>query len=199
MKNILLISTMLGMALIISSFTLSPPDKYDVDASTSKVQWTGYHIVKSYSHNGNINIKSGSLEVQDGELISGNVIIDMKSITNEDLTKEKDNTKLVNHLKSEDFFNANEYPESILNITNVKKIGDSKYNVTGDITIRGITEPVEFEATRLNQNDGSVKYSASLKIDRSKHEVLYGWSVENVVISNFFDLKIELVAKKSFN
>ena len=200
MKNRSLTSIMLGLTIVLSSFTLlSPPEKYEVEINSSTLQWTGYHIAKSYSHTGKITIKSGTLEVENGDLIGGSIIIDVSSITNEDLTKEKDNIKLVKDLKSERFFNTSEYPESSLDLKNVKKTSEGKYNVLADITIRGITEPIEFEAELHHQEDGSIKYSASLKIDRTKHEVMYGWSVGNVILGNIFDLEVELVANKAVN
>ena len=200
MKSNMLMTIILGLAIVLSSFTfLPPPDKYEVEITSSTVQWTGYHIAKSYSHTGKISIKTGTLEVQDGELISGTIVLDMNSIMNEDLTKEKDNKKLVNDLKSERFFNVNEHPEASLDIKKVNKTGEGKYSISADITIRGITEPIEFEATGSSQNGGSIKYKASLKVDRTKHEVMYGWSVGNVILGNTFDLEIELVAEKAVN
>ena len=199
MKSKILMTMMLGLALVFSSYTLMPPEKYEIEISSSTVQWTGYHLAKSYAHTGKINIKSGTLEVENGDLVSGKIVIDMSTITDEDLTKEKDNAKLVKHLKSEDFFYASEYPESILTIKNVKKGEGDVYNVSGDITIRGITENIEFEAKKHGGSDGSVKYSASLKVDRTKHEVLYGWSLENMMLGDTFDLEVELVANKAVN
>jgi len=199
MKSKMLMSIILGLAIVFSSFRLMPPEKYEVEISSSTVQWTGYHIAKSYAHTGKITIKSGTLEVENGDLVSGEIVIDMSTITDEDLTKEKDNAKLVKHLKSEDFFYASEYPESILTITKVKKAEGDTYNVSGDITIRGITESIEFKAKKHSHSDGSVKYSASLKVDRTKHEVMYGWSLENVMLGNTFNLEVELVANKAVN
>jgi polyisoprenoid-binding protein YceI len=52
-----------------------------------------------------------------------------------------------NHLRSNDFLAMKEYPEITFRSTNVEKLDDTHYRVTGDLTIRGVTKsvPVEFE------------------------------------------------------
>ncbi len=47
-----------------------------------------------------------------------------------------------NHLKSEDFFHAAEFPQLVFESTEIKKVGDDEYEMTGNITIRGITKPI---------------------------------------------------------
>ncbi len=188
---------LLSLALIVFtafSWNAKAGDIYNVNASSSSIKWTGYHLAKSYEHWGNISIKSGSVEIEEGELVGGEFVIDMNSISNGDIEKEKDNNKLVNHLKSDDFFNAKEYPEASLAIKSVSGNG-GKYSVTADITIRGITKEVEFEASRRSTGE-TVEFLAKISVDRTEHKVLYGWSLENVVISNTFDLEINLVASK---
>ena len=62
-----------------------------------------------------------------------------------------DNTMRDNHLKSDDFFNADKFPEINFKSTSFKKINDTKYEITGDLTIRDVTKTVTFDAT-LNGN-----------------------------------------------
>ncbi|MBK7652054.1 MAG: YceI family protein [Flammeovirgaceae bacterium] len=93
-----------------------------VVTNASQLKWTGYHLAKSYEHNGNVKIKSGSLSVADGKINSGEFIIDMTTISNNDLTDAKDNTKLVNHLKSDDFFNAKKFPEAKVVVKKVNQL-----------------------------------------------------------------------------
>ena len=180
---------------VMSSFSAPEGDKYAVDAASSSVKWTGYHLAKSYEHWGNVTIKSGFIELEGEDVIGGEIVIDMSSITNGDQEEEKDRKKLVNHLKSDDFFNAQEYPESRLVIKSAENAGGGKYNVTADITIRGITEEIQFEANR-NVSGETVEFSAKVSVDRTKHEVMYGWKIENAILSNNFDLDVKLVASK---
>lgn len=153
--------------------------------------WTGYHLAKSYSHTGSLAVKSGSLEITDGQLAGGSFTIDMTSLTNTDLEKAKDNAKLVNHLKSDDFFAVDKFPEAKLSITNVGSKGAGKYDVTADLTIRGITKPVTFEATQSGNADAPT-FAAKLSIERTQFEVMYGWKIENAVLGGEFDLEVNL-------
>ena len=115
-----------------------------IDTEASEINWTGYHLVKSYEHKGNIKLKSGSLDIDKGKLIGGNFIVDMTSITNSDIEKEKDNQKLVGHLKSPDFFDVVSFPEASFQIKSVDEESDGVYAISGDVTIRGITKEIAF-------------------------------------------------------
>jgi polyisoprenoid-binding protein YceI len=57
-----------------------------------------------------------------------------------------DNADRDKHLKSDDFFNAEKFPEITFKSTKVSKAGKNKYNITGDFTIRDITKKVTFNA-----------------------------------------------------
>lgn len=159
----------------------------DVDADSSTVTWTAYHIAKSYQHQGTVSIKSGSIEFIDDEMIGGEITMDMSTIAITDDMADDKKGKLAGHLKSNDFFNAEEHPYAKLQIKSAKNTGND-YTVYANITIRGITEEISFQAKR----NGDI-FTASFEIDRTAHQVLYGWSIENVVISNKFKLDVNLV------
>ena len=64
-----------------------------------------------------------------------------------------DNERRDGHLKSDDFFNAEKFPEIKFKSTAFEKIGENKYKVTGDLTMRDVTKTVTFDATY----NGSIK------------------------------------------
>ncbi len=184
----------LSLLTILAVFTAAGDKELatiNVDTDASTVVWTGYHLAKSYQHTGNVKIKSGSLEIASGKLAGGSFVIDMTSISNSDLEKEDDNAKLVNHLKSADFFNVSEFPEAKLTITSVNASAGDAYDVNADITIRGITKPITFQATKA----GAKGFSAKITVNRTEHEVMYGWKLENAVLGGDFDLEVNLVLK----
>ena len=181
----LLKNSTLALALSFFAFTVQG-QMINTDAST--VNWTGYHLAKSYEHVGQVKIKSGEVKMENGSLVGGKVVIDMTSISNEDLEGDK-NTKLVNHLKSDDFFNAEKFPEAILTLNKVAKSGDG-YNVSGESEIRGIKQPVEFQLSQSGK-----EFSGKLSVDRTKHEVMYGWTLENAMLGNNFDLAFKIVVE----
>lgn len=184
----------LSAVLLIGSSFIAPKETYDVDASSSKIKWTGYHLAKSYEHWGNVSIKSGTVEMFGGKVSGGEIIIDMTSISNGDLDDAKENAKLVKHLKSNDFFGVKKYAESSLKIKSGESNGD-KHTITADLTIRGITKEITFEATQT-ESEESLFFKASLDVDRTAHEVMYGWKLENAILSNTFKLDIDLVVNK---
>ena len=184
---------LLGLALVLSValFAFKPAaDEYTVDTKASTVEWTGSHIVKGYDHVGFISIKTGSLEVEDGKIIGGSFVLDMNSITNTDQDDAKKNAKLVNHLKSDDFFSASKYPEAKLVI---KSSGGGK--VTADITIKGKTESITFD-TATSADGGKFVAEASFAVDRTKFGVEFGSSLGKYFVADEFKLKIKLVASK---
>jgi len=190
MKKGLLLAT-LSLTVLLFAFTPKEKAAYTVDASKSSVKWTGYHLAKSYEHNGNVAIKSGSLEVDGGKITGGSFVIDMTTISNNDLDDKKKNAKLVGHLKSDDFFAVKKHPEAKLVIT---KVEGNK--ASGEITIRGITEAISFDLADVKVTDDMVSASATLKVDRTKHEVSYGWTLENAMLSNEFQLEVSIMASK---
>jgi polyisoprenoid-binding protein YceI len=80
------------------------------------------------------------------------------------------------HLKSDDFFNAEKFPEINFKSTSFEKLGDNKYKITGDLTIRDVTKNVTFDAT-LN---------GTLKTDRG---VLAAWKATTTI--NRFDYNLK--------
>ena len=89
---------------LVVSTTLMTFGQGTLNANTTKssVLWTGRKITKS--HNGEVKIKSGNLIVKNGVLHGGNFVIDMNSMTCEDIKDAEYNEKLLGHLKSDDFF-----------------------------------------------------------------------------------------------
>lgn len=58
-----------------------------------------------------------------------------------------DNARRDSHLQSDDFFNAEKFPAIKFKSTSFAKVGDNKYTITGDLTIRDVTKSVTFDAT----------------------------------------------------
>ncbi|GAB2771754.1 YceI family protein [Actinomadura fibrosa] len=141
--------------------------KKTVDVEASNVEWTGKKITGS--HTGNIDLKEGFLSLtEEGKLIGGEFVMDMNSIVVTDLSGEY-KTKLENHLNSDDFFGVANYSTSKLVITDVAPKSGNTYAVTGDLTIKGKTEPVTFDMV-VEENSASAK----VVIDRTKYGIRYG-------------------------
>ncbi|MDX1685566.1 MAG: YceI family protein [Saprospiraceae bacterium] len=160
MKTILL----LALTSTTSVALINGPTKVDVEKSTIK-----WHAAKvTGEHHGTVELKDATLTFDDGKLMGGNFVVDMTTIANKDLEGNwKD--KLEGHLKSDDFFGVKDHPTASFEITEVKDMGSDKYKITGDMTIKGQTHPLSFDATVKNNTA-----SATLEIDRTKYNVRYG-------------------------
>lgn len=140
---------------------------YQVNPDNTIVKWHGEKVTGE--HNGKIQLKEGSFTVENNKITAGNFVIDMSTITNEDIEDKEYREKLIGHLKSDDFFGVEKYPTAKLNITGSTAFINDLATVSGNLTIKENTHPVEFEVSR---KEGS--YSADLTIDRSKYDVRYG-------------------------
>ena len=179
----------LAVLILAGTFSVSA-QKTNVNLSKSLVEWTGKKI--GGAHNGEVKIKSAFLDIKDGEIIGGEVVIDMTTITCADLKDEGTNQKLVGHLKSDDFFGVKNYPTATFKVTKNTKFRNGKARLTGKITIKENTEEITFDVTK----NGSV-YLASVEVDRSKFDVRYGSksffdNLGDKAINDIFTLDIKL-------
>lgn len=95
-----------------------------------------------------------------------------------------DNERRDGHLKSDDFFNAEKFPEIKFKSTSFEKVGDNKYKIKGDLTIRDVTKEVTFDATY----NGSIKgmggstvtaWKASLAMNRFDYGLKWNRTIES--------------------
>lgn len=192
---------MLNVLLLAIGLTFNPVETnatYTTNVSESSVVWTATKVV-SGGHTGTVKIAKGSLEIDGAELKGGSFEIDMTTIANTDIEGEW-RAKLEGHLKSDDFFAVESYKTASLKITNVKSTGKGKYDVTGDLTIKGKTESVSFPA-ELTVKGGKATATAKITVDRTKYDVRYGSpsffdDLGDKAISNEFTLDVNLVATK---
>jgi len=142
-----------------------------MNVKKSTMEWLGEKVLGQ--HTGNILLKSGEFTMMNNIITSGTFEIDMNSITNTDLKDEKSNKKIVGHLKSGDFFNASEFPVSKFVIKSSTSFISGSGKVKGDLTIKGITLPVEFKAV-IDKTKKGIKIFGNVFIDRSGYNVKFG-------------------------
>lgn len=172
----------------------------NVDVTASKVEWTG--TKPTGQHHGTINISEGSLMLIDGNIVGGKFTIDMNSIVDIDLTNAEDNGKLVNHLKSPDFFDAAKYSTAVFEITSVEAVSgnaDATHNITGNLTMKEISKSVTFPAKVVIEGKQLTATTPEFIIDRSKWNVQYGSrsffnDLKDKFINDEIALKISLSA-----
>lgn len=183
------------MALTIATAGTAPgQEKYAANNEKTTLSWLGEKIIGQ--HSGTIDIKSGHITWLDNKIESGEFVIDMTSIKS-----DENLDKLIGHLKSEDFFGVDKYPESKLEITESTPFDKGTGTVKGLLTIKNITHPVEFRATMQKDEEGQWFY-ANIVIDRSKYNVRFGSgsffdNLGDKTIYDEFKLKVNLFVGKS--
>ena len=160
-----------------------------INVSESSIHWLGKKITGQ--HEGNINLLSGSLIMENGLLTGGDFVVDMNSIASTDL-KGESAKKLEESLKSEEWFDAENHPQAKLVFSSVVSQGGGLYNVTGDFTIKGKTNPATFEL-QVNYLEATAK----VIIDRTLYNILHGstsflGNLKDKMINNYFELDVNL-------
>lgn len=184
--------TLFFITLIIFTVTMNAQDRLNADISKTTLHWLGEKVLGE--HNGTIILKDGWINWQDSKIISGEFTIDMKTIKDDDGSE-----RLENHLKSDDFFGVEQYPESKLVVTGSETFDKGTALVKGDLTIKGITHPIEFKVT-IQEEDAGTWFFANITVDRTKYNVRYGSgaffdNLGDKMIYDEFKLKVNLFVK----
>ena len=129
------------------------PIPYKINPTESKVEWFASKVTGK--HNGTVG---------------GKFEIDMTTLAITDLQGEW-GAKLLGHLKSDDFFSVEKFNSATLVVKNAALLSAGVYTVTADMTIKGITKEVVFNAL-VNQSGGTA--TADIKLDRTDFDIRYG-------------------------
>ena len=198
MRSIFILAVTVSMFL--SAFVMPEATTFKVSVEDSKLIWSGKRV--NYGHSGEIKIQSGELTFNGSRLSGGSFTIDMTSIRDLDIEDEQRNGKLTGHLKSGDFFDVEKFPIANFVITAVKqdKVDKGTYEVTGDLTIKGVTSPVTFKSQIENLGE-TIRATGLIAFDRTKFNVKYGSGsffddLGDKMIHDEISLKVELVAHK---
>ena len=95
-----------------------------------------------------------------------------------------DNERLDGHLKSEDFFYASEYPEATFKSTSARKLRDHVYEVSGDLTIRGVTKRVTVNVEWMGTTEGRMGRRGGFEVDFTVNRHDFGVSYGPAVLGD---------------
>jgi len=178
--------------------TIANDGSYEISTASSTMSWRGSRpLIPGYFDNGEISIQSGTLMVEDGMIVSGNFVVDMTSIQALSTGRGEGEDRLSTHLKSADFFDAANFPTATFVITSTTPTGE----ITGNLTIKGITEPVTLQAN-ISESGDTLRAEATVELDRTIWNVRYGSGSffddfgDNVIDDNF-TVTLNLVAERA--
>jgi polyisoprenoid-binding protein YceI len=216
MKKLILFSTIAGTLVIGSAFTLlnkdknngsakaapstllsQGPAKWILDKAHTNVRFSVAHLV--------VSDVDGSFKSFDGGMTNSkpdfsdaaiNFIADVNSINTDNETRDK-------HLKSDDFFNAEKFPQIKFASKSFKSLGNSKYTLTGDLTIRDVTKTVSFDVTyggTVNAMGGThAGFKAKATVNRFDYNLKWNAATEagGLIAGKDVDIILNIDMKKS--
>jgi polyisoprenoid-binding protein YceI len=173
------------------------PGVYNVDPVHSNVTFIARHLVASKVR-GHFSEFSGSITIGD-TLASSSV-----EATVQAASISTDNEMRDNHLKSADFLEQETYPTLTFASTSVTPKGGDRYELAGDLTIKGVTKPVTFDLEFLGAGPGMapnstvVGFEARTEIDRRDFGVTFEGTLENgsLVVGHKVVLELTVEAAK---
>ena len=112
---------------------------YKIDASHTDIQFKVKHLMIS-TVTGQFKIFDGTLEVEGNDLTKATATFEAETASVDTKSEQRDE-----HLKSDDFFNAEQFPKLTFKSTSIEKKSDSEYVLHGNLTIRDVTKPVELQ------------------------------------------------------
>jgi polyisoprenoid-binding protein YceI len=128
--------------------------------------------------NGVMKAIEGSGTVGEDGSVAGTFVIDASSIS----TKNK---KRDEHLRSADFFDVVKYPVLTYSVTGVASLDDGRLKVSGSLTLRGVTRPLESFATAVQGDPNRVTLTVQAEVDRREWDMTWaklGAKVDNSVV-----------------
>lgn len=169
-------------------------ESLNIDTGSSKLVYLAKKLTGE--HTGEVKLKSGNLKFEKDTLKGGEFEIDMGTITNADIQSAEYHAKFLGHLNSDDFFSTDKFKTAKLVIKSAKKIKGNNYKITADLTIKGVTAPVTFDADVTK-----IKASAKVVFDRTVFGIKYGsgkffQNLGDKMIMDDVQLTVDLVVKK---
>lgn len=163
-----LVAALMGM---VAAQPASAADKFKLDSVHSSLVFRVKHMNVSYSW-GSIHSPEGSITWDSADPTKSTIEITAKA---ENI--DTNNAKRDQHLKSPDFFDAKQFPTLTFKSTAIKPAGENKYDVTGDLTIRGVTKSItvslDHVGTVSGQRGTKTGFDGSFTINRQDFGVAY--------------------------
>lgn len=175
--------------------------QFNVNTQASQIIWTGSKLTGQ--HTGTIKLSDGKLAVNGDNVVGGEFTIDFNSLVCTDLKAGEGKEDLEAHLKDSDFFEVAKFPTGKFVITSVTPVsGDAEvtHNVTGNLTMKGITKSVTIPTNVAVMGEKVSAQSKAFNIDRTEWGIKYNSGAlapaKDKIINDQVGLVVTLVANK---
>jgi len=178
------------MSNLEGSFIITENDK-------NLINWTGRKPGKD--HSGVVKVAGGHFVISNGQILEGELAVDMSTITVRDIQDNEDRKKLEQHLKSEDFFDVQNHPMAHIQLMGSSGEGRIQ-TVYGVLTIKGISKEIRFELEVFPRTQ-NVMIKSAFSIDRTDFGIKYkSKKFDSDLLDNFiyddFMVEFKLLASR---
>lgn len=172
--------------------------KWALDPTHSQIEFTVRHMMFA-KVKGAFNSFRAEIEADPEDLTTADVTFTIDASSVDTNNEDRDN-----HLRSADFFDVENYPNLVFVAKKIAKTGDGVYDVTGDMTIRGVTREETFKVTYNGSGKdpwGNVKagFSAEGSINRKDYGLTWNAALETggVLVGDEIKIAMEIQAAQA--
>ncbi len=166
---------------------------WKVDTAHTEVGFKVKHMMVT-NVRGNFTGVEGSVEGDPNNLTDAKITFNIDASTINTNNEDRDN-----HLRSEDFFEVEKYPNITFNSTEIVETSEDEYDVTGDLTIKDTTKKATFKVTRTGAGKNPwgvdvVGFEAETKISRKEFGLTWNQALETggVLVGDEITITVEL-------
>jgi polyisoprenoid-binding protein YceI len=187
-----------AVLFLFTALAINAQTKWSVDKAHTGVQFSVTHLIIS-EVTGKFNSFDVSVEANKPDFTDAKIDFsaDINSINTENEQRDK-------HLKSDDFFNAEKFPKMTFKASSMKKVGNNKYKLTGDLTIRDVTKKIVLDVVyngTVKDPWGNTKagFKVSGELNRFDYNLKWNSLMEagGAVVGKTVRLNINLELQKS--
>lgn len=163
---------------------------YTIDPTHSEVSFQVRHLVTQVR--GKFNDYQGTIALDPAKLENSQVEFRIKAASIDTALPDRDK-----HLRSEDFFFVEKYPEITFKSQQIKATGKDTYDVTGPLTLRGVTKTVTLPVTFLGKvrdpwGNDKAGFALETTINRKDYGIVWNAALDNGGVVLGDDVKIAI-------
>ncbi|MDX1936105.1 MAG: YceI family protein [Flavihumibacter sp.] len=184
-------------ALVVSIAASAQATSWKLDKVHSVVKFSVTHMVVSETE-GSFKLFDGTVDHTKADFSDAkiNFTVDVNSISTDNEGRDK-------HLKSDDFFSAEKFPQMKFESTSMTPLGGNKYKLAGNLTIKDVTKPVTFDViyggTITTSRGTKAGFKATTTINRFDYNLKWDRATEagSLVVSKEVEVTIKVELDKA--
>lgn len=190
MRRNLIAALTLSAAGALAALPAEAAEVYTIDPTHSEVSFQVRHLVTQVR--GKFNDYQGTIDLDPAKLESSKVEFRIKAASIDTALPDRDK-----HLRSEDFFFTEKYPEITFKSQQIKATGKDTYEVTGPLTMRGVTKTVTLPVTFLGKvrdpwGNDKAGFALETTVNRKDYGIVWNAALDNGGVVLGDDVKIAI-------